>query len=769
MRKIKVTVAPPVLDTILKENEALKDVYQLEFIATSYRIVNRVDGLDDPDALVLEDLKNTTDKESKVFSVDMPESTFLYVSTKHHFRITAGPKTGQELETEWGGIVPISKHDNRLKVSDVLVNTPTLYFTEKDGILNIETSKYSLYSGPGTHSSSTYTVEDTNNNPIYIRKNDEDNLTTIQTPLVFEDGKLYLVRAAHHSSTGGNSNFGTEFYNNYSAESTLFSFECGTDFISDRKFYYRLKVFNTGFVCYDLEVVNKVTQEVVISLKRENRLSHYVLYKYKSEVVDVLAEFEFYITVTFKQQSDGKLVKTNRTLVHTDTLGINRIYPYDTYTTYLEKFDNEGTIITKGITCSTFRELFDGKFIATDPTSNSLYLYKNVNGTLTKGRRIFDFPNNTDMSYINIAQMHNGNILVDAAEFDKNNQTSASFYIFEYNEFRQEFKLLKKVTRYDERYCTSMNNSLVVTGTGECWYVPAYLTNGKNSDRIPLKLRKFNLETYEIDKEIELPFVARYNVGLVNDTNNGIYVFGGSANPKYYTEADLEALKAKGITATSEEYWNLDNRTIYKLIPRAEENEKDYLEPWTSIPTEVPDNVYCLHAFLRRDGSVVMFNSVHSGDGLTYNKFIVFEPYTKTTTVLKMNGDTNLSFRTNYVFRSGNIRRISSGIKKEQQSIMYISNTKTSDLIRDIDAMAATEDSLQVLDNETVIIEDIYKYNNITIAGNGILKWVRAQGIVILTSKDLIVNKDSTFKLDDINKKQYRSILVLDGVQATIQ
>lgn len=765
MRKIKVTVAPPVLTTILKDNPDLQNVYQLEFIATSYRILNRVDGLDDPKAIVAESLKNEQEKEEKIFSIEMPETAFLYVTTKHHFRITAGDRKGQELETEWGGIVPISKHDNRLKVSDVLIATPVIYFTEKNGVLNIETSKYNLYSGPGEHASSSYVVEDTNNNPIFKRDKDEDNLLGIETPIQFEDGKMYLVRASHNSSTGGNSNFGAEFFNNYSAESKQFEFECGTDFVSNRKFYYRIKTWNAGFVCYKLEVVNKSTGKAEVTLSKETRLSHYIVLGYKSNDPEVLQEYDFYITGTFKQP-DGKLVDSLRTLVHTDALGVNRLYPYDTGTVYIEKFDNTGKVITSGITCSTFRELFDGNFIGVDFVTNALYLFRNNNGTLVKAKKLYDFPNKIDLSYVNVAQTYDATIVVDAAEFDGNSQTSAIFYFFEYNDYRQELKLLKKVSRYDERYCTSMSNSLALTGEGEMWYVPAYQTNGKNSDRVQLKLRRVNLKDYTIDKEMDLPFAARYNVSLVADKDGGVYLFGGSNSPRYNTEKDILAEQNKDTGMTSEEYWHLENKTVYKLIRHAD-STKDYLEPWTSIPAEVPLDCYCWHSFLRRDGNIVMFNSVHSGSQLSYSNYIIFDPYLKTMSINKMNGFVNDPFRTNIVFNSGNIRRISSGIRTEQVSITYISNTKAADLIGDLNIDLDKSDVLQVLENETIVIEDIYKYNNIKITGNGILKWIRPQGITILTSKDLIVNRDRNLKTDSFNTEGYRSILILDGTQCT--
>lgn len=760
MRKIKITVAPPVLDTVLASNPELKDTYGLKFFATSYRILNRIDGLDDQDALVAESWKDTQNLQEKIFNINFPEHEFLYVTTKHHFQVTVGKDKGKELETEWGGIVPISKYDNRLKVSDVIVSTPSIFYTENNGVVSIETGKYNLYAGPGKQCATSYRVEDTNNNVIFERNLDEDNLTSITTPVPFEKGKLYLIKASHHSTTGGNSNYGSEFFNNYSADSNQFELECSNDFINNRKLHYKIKLWSTGFMYYKLELVERATNKVVQKLEKEKRLAHYILHSYKDNNPEYLQIYDFYLTVTFKV--DNKTINSPRTLVHSDTMGINTLYPYNTYTKYIEKFDKSNPVITSGITCSTFRELFDGGFIGVDFASNKLYIYKNNNGTLVKYKPVYTFPNKIDLSYVNIWQIYNGNILVDAAEFDNNNQTSAAFYIFEYNTYREELELIKKVTRVDEKYSTSMSNSLACTGNGECWYVPAYLTTGKDSDRVPLRLRRLDLKTYQIDRDIELPFVAKYNVSLFADKDSGIYIMGGSAIPRYVREKEATLDE----TLSQETYYEMDNRVIYKLIRVEDPKKQDYLEQWTVIPDDIPKEAYCWHPFLRIDGNIVMFNATSSGSAVGYNKFMVLEPYTKTIEVRKMNGYTNIPFRSNVVFLSGNILRISSTIQKEQQAIMYISNTKATELVKDIDMDYENTDALVVGDQEVVVIEDLYKYKNIKITGGGILKWIRPQGITILTSKDLIVNKDRNMQLKSFNSNNWRSILILDGVQA---
>lgn len=760
MRKVKITVTRPIIDALTDNDPNQKDLYGLEFFATSYRILSRFDGIEDPSAILAQSIKNQVELDEKVFELDFPEDRLLYVTTKHHFRVTSGPDMGNEVETEWSSIVPVSKYDNRLKVSDVMVSTPSVFFREEAGTMFIETSKFKMYAGPGTHASTTWRIEDSTNNPLYERNQDEDNLTYFEAPFEVKSGKLYMVKARHTSTTGGNSNYGVEFFNNYSANTTQFEIQVNRDFISWRKYHYRIKLWTTDFLFYRLEVVDKTLNKTVIDLQRQTVLSQYILHGYEHNNPEFLHEFEFYLTVTYKY--NDMLVESERTLVHSDTMGVNQLYPYDLATTYTEMFHRDPDLITNGINCSTFRETFDNKFLAVDFIDGKIWLYKNNNGTLIKYKPVYEFPYKIDIHFCNIVQLSNGSILVDVCMYDDNTPKGATFLIFDYNPFREELILEREIVRYDERQSTAISNSLSANGRDEVWYVPSYLTDGITDDRQNLKLRRLNCRTWKVDKDIELPFVAKYNVTCICDKDDNVFVIGGSAIPRYVLEREAE-LDNK----TQEETFQLDNTLIYKLIRQANEDD-DFLERWAVMPEVIPNYCYSWQPFLRVDGQIVLFNSAWSGEAINYNKHIVFHPYTKQMSIHDLNGAINMPFRTNFVFRSGNIRRVSSLPQAEQYAITYISNTMLQSTINRVDIYDTVDDLLVVGSDETVVVEDIYRYKDIRIMGNGILKWVRPQAITILTSKDLIINRDRQSSLASLNAQNYRSILVLDGSQFTV-
>ena len=294
-----------------------------------------------------------------------------------------------------------------------------------------------------------------------------------------------------------------------------------------------------------------------------------------------------------------------------------------------------------------------------------------------------------------------------------------------------------------------MSNSLVITKDGNAWYIPAYQTNKKDDNRQELKLRRFNTTALINDKEITLPFKARYNVGMFIDHNNNVYIHSGSIINKYSTESGDRT-----------EVWERSNNKIY-LFNTNSESFTEYAE----FPSEVPENVYCLHAFLRHDDKVVFFNACHSGSGMSFNKFINLNLTDKTFELIDYNGTINVPMRSQLKLIGGDIIRITSKIKDPQNVLVYRSNSRDALDIPDFTELAAESTDLIVTDGEVVAIEDIYKFKSIDIQGTGIVKWYRPQGVTILTSKTYICDKDNMFTATSFNAREYDSVLILDGNQ----
>lgn len=741
MRVIKVRLDPPVLP-----NDGLITLYATSYqVATDYKFEN----------IIHSNEKDTTNLYYSKISLDVNDNTVIYIRVKYHFKFI-NKKTNQEEEKEtgWSRAVPVSENDNRLKLSSSIVSTPSVStaFDYNESTMTLSSTNFNMYSGFGSHQSTTWRIEDLNNSLYFSREDDTDNLTNIVAEDNLDSGKIYRVMCKYKASDNTESNYGSSLVSNFTPHVSQFSFEAPEDFVNGRKFYFRIKLWTTGYQSYELKVVNKKTQEAVISRTSQTKTTDYI--QYQRPNYTIVEDYEFWLRLTFKD-SDGVEYITEWTKVLEKSLEINKVYVYRPKTTYAEKYDTLASvpgIFTNGITCITGSETYDNRVICSDFANNTLWLYTTEENTLKRIKLLYTFDDTLGVDYLHVAQLPNHDILVDAVVYKDGKQKCSIFFIFAYNSVKQTLELLYKLERPDERYCTSMSRSLVVLRDGMVWYVPAYQTDGESEDRQELKLRRYNTLTNKVDREVSLPFKARYNIGLFADHKENIYIHSGSITNKYGTESGSRV-----------EYWNRDNNKIYKFLPNTE-----VFSEYTEFPSDLPVNVYCLHAFLRQDNKVVFFNACHSGKGLEFNKFTVLDLDTNEFTLIDINGKVLVPFRTNLRLLSGDIVRVSSKTKDPQSVLVYRSNTRSPEEIPDIQDISKESTELIVADGETVAIEDIYKYTTIDIQGSGVVKWYRPQGVTILTSKTYICKQDETNTADKFNTKEYDSVLILDGNQLVL-
>lgn len=761
MRVIKIRLDPPVLPTD----------GTLTLFATSYQW-----GLDytfeDASLIKGTDEKNTTDLYSKKISVDVADNVVIYVRVKYHFNyLNKNTNQYEEKATIWSRAVPVSNKDNRLKLSSSIINTPILQANINDelGLIEISGSDYGMYSGYTEHGYTNWRIEDLNNTLYFSREDDESNLTDIVAENNLDSGKIYRVMCQYGAVDNTESNYGVKLLPNYSPYAAVFEYDAPEDLVVNRQYYYRIKLWSTGFNYYDLKIVNKVTEEVLYTIEKQAQTTNKLTIT--KDTYDEIQDVQIYINLHFKDTT-GEYT-TGWTLVKETSLSRNYIYPFRPKTEYANKYSDLKEVprlLTNGLTCITTRELFDYKTLCSDFTTNGLWIYTTAENTLKKIKKVYTFEDDLDFDYINIIQLPNHNVLIDTVEYGNDKQKYSKFYLFEYDSVKTELTLLATKVRYDERYCTSMNNSLAVDHKGNCYYVPAMKVPGDGTEeRETLILRKLNTETLEIT-DITLPFAAVYNVGMFVDYNNNFYVFGGCSRISYGTEVtDTDNAR--------EEYWERTNSIIYKI--NTEDNT--FTEFVSFDDTKLPTNVYTLHAFRRLDNKIVFLNACHSGDGMKYDQFVLLDIDKKEFTYTKLNGILNAPVRSQLVLISGDIVRITSMIKDPQYVLVYRSNSTEIANIQDfgtIDEEAGYSNEfgnviLTVGDGEIVNIEDIYKYTSIVINGTGIVRWFTPQGVTELTSKTYIVytpttsqdNKDFATPCIDWNANQYDSVLVLDGAQ----
>ena len=762
--------------------------------ATSYVIGKSMD-LDDRENVIEEALEDTSNLTTKYFDVDIEYDGIIFVRCKYHFEINGVPH-----ESNWSRVVPVNSLQTGIKLSSSIVKTPRIDVSEDDGMIHIGTSDFGMYTGPGTHVSTDYLITDSDGEVVFERENDYNNLTSIMIQDNLQDGKVYVVSARHTNSTNNTSYYGKQLFMNYSPYNELFSFEAPEEFVINRKFYYRLKLWVAKFKSYDLEIRKSGTNDAILSLKEETRTTNFLWLASHEEVnarnvrflidsgvqpgvdeelsgeesesreeesesteseTDVETNhveykplfeenvvYDIFIKINFQ---DG--TSTDFKKVYTAALNSNKIYNFDPSVKYCDKYDIGKPKNTEGITCSIIRETFDNKFIGVDFKTNSLKIFK-----LTSDNELFPlaeaykFNRNLDVDYINVVQLPNHDVLVDIVMYTEKKQARTMFLLFEYDPIKLQLNLLKQKIRYDERYTTSVSNSLVVTNAGEVYYIPSYLTNNRNNDRDWLKLRKLDTETLHIE-DIPLPYDVKYFANIILDKHDTPYVFGGSYTNYYEQDEDSNAV----------ETWEVNERQVFRL-----DKSNNTFELWSELPEYFPKELYCVQPFRRKDGLNILFNATWSGKALEFDKFITFEPVSKTFNETDINGQVRVPLRSAYVFNIGDIYRFTAKATDPQSTLIYNSNTNVPENIPDFNDIDKENITLEVNDGEVVTIEDIYKYSTITINGTGLVKWYRPQGITVLNSKTLIINRDTVMAQSTLATRKFEQILVLDGCEFRI-
>ena len=728
LRQVKITVDQP----LIPEDQ------DIQHTGTSYQISKDKDFSIEENILV-ESLNNTENLTTFYAELDIDYDSIIFVRSKYHFDVG-----GLQKESNWSRIVPVNSLQSGIKLSSSVVKTPNITVSEDEDLVVIKTSDFSMYTGPGDHLSSDYVIEDTDGEVIFQRENDKDNLTSIYIRNKLETGKIYNVMSRHTNTTNNSSNFGKRLFSFYSPNLNLFEFEHPEDFVINRKFYYRLKIWVSLFKSYSLEIRDE-NENVIMSINDDTRTTNFIMLDDSRFVPHNIYTINVKLNFTNGTSTDYKVVFQGPLLE-------NSVIPYDSNVTYADKYSLAGTRETGGITCFTMRETFDNKFIGPSKDGRCLYLYKfDNNGEFVELAELYEFNGNIDVDYLNIIQLSNHDILVDVLLYNEKRQAKVMFLRFEYDPIRLKLVLLKQLVREDERFNTSVSNSFVINGKGQCYYIPARMVD-KQGNLDWLRLRKLNLEELTIE-DIKLPYDVKYFANIVMDKNGEFYVFGGSWYNKY--EKDENNMNV--------EYWENNAVDVFKL-----DTVNNSFSLWCSLPEHWPKELYCIQPILRVDGRIILHNACWSGAGLSYNKFITFDPTIRTFNFTDINGPINVPVRTNIIFKNGDIYRFTSKVEDPQNVLVYHSNSKRAEDIDDFDSIDKEPLELIVNEDEVKAIEDIYKYTKITILGNGKLKWYRPQGITVLTSKDLIVMKNTRIRQLDLARQEYRSILVLDGVDFQI-
>lgn len=709
--------------------------------ATSRQISKGMD-FDIAENLILEDLNNTKDLLEFETTIDVDDDTPLYC--RHMVHIS---KDGVPLTADWGRITPFNSNMKGMKINNFMIKTPKLDCKTVEGKLEVKGSEFGMFSGAGDHHASNWGLKSSYGQDRYIRKNDKDNLTSINIDNVLESGYAYVMEATYTNNFNNESFKGKEIILNYSQDLNLFDIVFPEQFIKDRKFYYRVQVYTPEYVNFDIEI-RDINGKVIKSRYDETVLVGYFFL----DNMTVYNTYEIFMRVKFE---DGKVSSYKK--MWSGLLLTNRVVDYKPFIEYLEMLDKGNEMLTDGMAVVTTRETYDGKFILPNFTNNTLCLYKGYGNRLQQYKEVNikqleEFKFNFYMDNLNILQLPNHDIVIDVNVYSEAQHRDSLFVKYEYNPIKNELTPLAKLSRPLEQNNTAICNSIGVLNDNTIVYIPAYYSETKDANRSNLPLFIVDKDNFTLSEAIPLPFDAKYFVSLVVDKDDNIFIFGGSKDNKYEDKDN------------NVEYWGRENDDVYQFDIK----NKSFTKVAT-IPTEYSKDIYCLQGTLRLDGKIVLFNGSYSGPGMKIQEELVFDPSNYSFAINKTDMDWDIPFRSNIIYRNGNVTRISAKIQDPQKTYTYISNTKNADTITKIEGTDEDVKDLVVDSGKVINVEDLYPYDTITIKGTGVLRWFRPQGIVELTSSDLIVTRDKVISEDDLSRGRYSNILVLEGVDFIVE
>lgn len=731
LKKIKMTTT----ELVFPANSGLTHT------ATSWQISKGLD-FDVRDNILAESLNDTTNLFEFKVNVDIEDNIPLYGRHKMHIS-----KNGVPLEAYWSRICPFNSNMKGMKVNNFMVRTPKLSATTVEGALDATGGNFSMFSGTGEHYSTHWALRSSYGEDVFVRNNDRTNLTSIHLDNVIEPNLAYVVEAKYVNEFNNESFRGKDLILNFSSDLNLFEVDYPENFIADREFWYRIKLYTSQHIKHDIEIRDSSGNVIKSKYNVNGLVDCFML-----DNMNVYEQYYVYGRITFE---DGKV--TPYKLVYSNLLLPNVLTPYNPFVEYLGMLDKGSLYPTDGMVCFTSRETFDGKILIPSFDGDKLEVYQAFTNKLQKVsmvilKDVYNFYYQAHMDHINILQLPNHDILIDLVSYDSVGHKWSKFYKYTWNPIKLELTLKAELVREKEKLCTSVSNSIGILNDNTIVYIPAFYTETMDEVRSQLPLIIVDNDTFRISDIIELPFEAKYNVALVVDKDDNIFIFGGSEVNKYDKSTN------------NSEYWERNNSDVYKF-----DIETKTFELVATFPAEWSTDISVMQGFLRLDGKIVLFNATYSGPGLVNQDSIVFDPSNYTFSIDNTDMDWDIPFRSNVLYRNGNVGRISYKTLDPQKSYTYISNTKNEDSIVKIEGSDKDVTDLVVDDGKVVNLEDLYPYESITIKGTGILRWFRPQGIIELTSADLIVTRDRTMTETEFADGRWQNFVVLEGVNFTVQ
>jgi len=757
---------------ILPEIPSIPAGSGMRHIATSYEVSrspyfetvgNNVRKEEDIIVSNIEDTVNLNRYTTQISGIT--EDTELYARFKLHYDITTSDGT-RRADTGWSSVVNLKGDMEGFKVSDVILATPKLFITKDSSgsrdIIKIDSSPMEVFIGYGEHDTTSWTVTDSDGKVLFQRKRSKELKLHLELDEAdYAYNKVYIIKCQHHSTTNADSNPGVYVYNSSLDQQNLYTLNIESEFIAGRELLTSVSLHINRFISVDVVLKNK--EDAIISESLNN--TH--LYP-KIMVPENIREGEIYYVWSRLQYDPG--VYTNWQLDAVLVGRANKVYDLNANVEYAEGYEYSQKIIQPGVKYLMVRELFNrGGFVlpkSDNEVFKGLAYYRIESGLLTYIDDVQGTENIGDNKPLsnwstNIIPLYNGNMIINRTELqsDKDKEGLGKSVFLKYGVDTQNIIFTYKGTANPVKQLgsTGVSGSMVATIDSNVYYVP----HKEGTFKTPTKLCLYKLDTNTMttSKEDDLPFEAYSYVSMCLLDNENFLVFGGVSKDELAKPDPKDMLRTNDLIYR----YNIKEKTFTKV---------------GDLSTTGTGSWYNMHAVMRKDGKVAIFNN-SEGAGVAENQSIlIFDPSNGTITNLNNDfADGRIYIRTLRA-NNGNIYRISSAPLDPQE--VYIYKTKgyanITNGTADIQTNVITD--LVVPAGRTVVIDNPYKYTTIRIEGKvedgttGTLVWVSATKRTEYKADTLFVTKSMLLYNDNVDEltkdKKWKNIVLLDGVHLEV-
>ena len=757
---------------ILPEIPSIPAGSGMRHIATSYEVSrspyfetvgNNVRKEEDIIVSNIEDTVNLNRYTTQISGIT--EDTELYARFKLHYDITTSDGT-RRADTGWSSVVNLKGDMEGFKVSDVILATPKLFITKDSSgsrdIIKIDSSPMEVFIGYGDHDTTSWTVTDSDGKILFQRKRSKELKLHLELDEAdYAYNKVYIIKCQHHSTTNADSNPGVYVYNSSLDQQNLYTLNIESEFIAGRELLTSVSLHINRFISVDVVLKNK--EDAIISESLNN--TH--LYP-KIMVPENIREGEIYYVWSRLQYDPG--VYTNWQLDAVLVGRANKVYDLNANVEYAEGYEYSQKIIQPGVKYLMVRELFNrGGFVlpkSDNEVFKGLAYYRIESGLLTYIDDVQGTENIGDNKPLsnwstNIIPLYNGNMIINRTELqsDKDKEGLGKSVFLKYGVDTQNIIFTYKGTANPVKQLgsTGVSGSMVATIDSNVYYVP----HKEGTFKTPTKLCLYKLDTNTMttSKEDDLPFEAYSYVSMCLLDNENFLVFGGVSKDELAKPDPKDMLRTNDLIYR----YNIKEKTFTKV---------------GDLSTTGTGSWYNMHAVMRKDGKVAIFNN-SEGAGVAENQSIlIFDPSNGTITNLNNDfADGRIYIRTLRA-NNGNIYRISSAPLDPQE--VYIYKTKgyanITNGTADIQTNVITD--LVVPAGRTVVIDNPYKYTTIRIEGKvedgttGTLVWVSATKRTEYKADTLFVTKSMLLYNDNVDEltkdKKWKNIVLLDGVHLEV-